>query len=127
VQFSKRVKDKTLIQFDKRRYPELITARNDYLINPHNQLQLQGWRANVDFKPVLTTYAALQYISKYASKAESRSLAFSEILDRALQNSNPDNLSIMAFQKLLLHTISEQAPIGGEEYDDNEESHVGKT
>ena len=34
--------------------PELVTTRNDPYINPHNQLQLQGWRANVDLKPVLS-------------------------------------------------------------------------
>jgi len=48
--------------------PELITSRNDPYINPHDRLQLQGWRANVDLKPVLSMNAALQYISKYASK-----------------------------------------------------------
>jgi hypothetical protein len=32
--------------------PELITARNDPLLNPHERVQLQGWRANVDLKPV---------------------------------------------------------------------------
>ncbi|PKC51007.1 hypothetical protein RhiirA1_313609, partial [Rhizophagus irregularis] len=54
--------------------------RNDQYINLHSQLQLQGWRANVDLKPILTIHAALQYISKYASKAEPRSAAFSDIL-----------------------------------------------
>lgn len=75
--FLKELRDQTLVQFDKHGRPELITARNNPLNNPHNRLQLQGWRANVDFKPILTTYAALQYISKYASKAEPRSQAFS--------------------------------------------------
>ncbi|CAG8559029.1 9051_t:CDS:10, partial [Scutellospora calospora] len=66
--------------------PELITARNDAYINPHNRLQIQGWRANVDLKPILSIHVALQYICKYASKAEPRSLAFSEILDQILHN-----------------------------------------
>ena len=39
--------------------PELITARNDPYINPHDRLQLQGWRVNVDLKPVLSMNAAL--------------------------------------------------------------------
>ena len=55
---------------DGRGQPELVTARNDPLINPHSRLQLQGWQVNVDLKPVLSIHAALQYISKYASKAE---------------------------------------------------------
>ncbi|CAB4435573.1 unnamed protein product [Rhizophagus irregularis] len=31
---------------------------------------LQGWRANVDLKPVLNIHAALQYVAKYATKSE---------------------------------------------------------
>ena len=45
-------------------------------------------------KPILTTYAALQYVSKYASKAEPRSLAFSEVLDKALHNDKPNDSGI---------------------------------
>ena len=55
---------------DGRRQSEFVTARNDLLINLHSRLQLQGWQVNVDLKPVLSIHAALQYISKYASKAE---------------------------------------------------------
>ncbi|CAB4433902.1 unnamed protein product [Rhizophagus irregularis] len=46
-------------------------------------LQIQGWRANVDLIPIFTK----QYVSKYASEVEPRSLgsfAFSEVLDKAL-------------------------------------------
>ncbi|PKY47626.1 hypothetical protein RhiirA4_544091 [Rhizophagus irregularis] len=45
-------------------YLELTTTRNDPLINPHDHIQLQGWRANVDLIPILTK----QYVSKYASE-----------------------------------------------------------
>ncbi|PKK68501.1 hypothetical protein RhiirC2_782199 [Rhizophagus irregularis] len=88
--------DHTFIRDDKNGQPELVTARNDPYINPHNRLQLQGWRANVDLKPVLSIHAALQYISKYASKAEPRSLSFSEIFDQILRN------------KLLFNSVSER-------------------
>src|SRR6266540_3635262 len=80
----------TFIRDDDHGRPELITARNDPYINPHDQLQLQGWHANVDLKPVLSIHAALQYVSKYASKLEPRSEAFSEILNRILCNSKSD-------------------------------------
>lgn len=69
----------TVIREDKHGQPELLTTRNDGYINTYNRLQLQGWRANVDLKPILSIYAVLQYISKYASKAEPQSMAFSEI------------------------------------------------
>ncbi|CAG8503624.1 10532_t:CDS:2 [Cetraspora pellucida] len=47
---------------------------------------------------------SLQYVFKYTRKAEPRSLAFSEILDRALYSNSSNNSLIIAFQKLLLHT-----------------------
>ncbi|PKK67779.1 hypothetical protein RhiirC2_663004 [Rhizophagus irregularis] len=87
---------------------ELVTARNDPLINPHDRLQLQGWRANVDLKPILSMNAALQYVSKYASKSEPRSAAFSEILNKILENSNSNDSVLAAFQGLLLQTVAER-------------------
>jgi hypothetical protein len=88
--------------------PELITARNDPLINPHDRLQLQGWRANVDLKPILSIQVALNYIAKYASKSEPRSATFSDMLTRILNNSNPSDSSLSAIQRLLLQTVAER-------------------
>jgi len=85
-------------------HPELVTKRNDPLINPHNRLMLQGWRANVDLKPIISIHAALQYISKYASKAESRSAAFSEILDQILNNSKPDDPILTSYYFIMLQS-----------------------
>jgi len=87
---------------------KLITSRNDPYINPHDRLQLQGWRANVDLKPILNIDIALQYIAKYASKTETRSEAFSEILNQILNDSEQDDSSLGVFQRLLLHTIAER-------------------
>ena len=61
--------------------PELVTARNNPYINSYSRFQLQGWRANVDLKPILSIHAALQYVSKYTSKTEPRSTIFSNILN----------------------------------------------
>jgi len=97
-----------IIHKDKYGQPELETARNDPYINPHNRLQLQGWRANVDLKPVLSIHATLQYISKYASKAEPQSMAFSEIFNKILNNSNPKDHSLTSIQKLPLNSIIER-------------------
>jgi len=44
----------------------------------------------------------LQYIAKYASKAKSWSIAFSEILNQILSDSKPDNPILTPVQKLLL-------------------------
>src|SRR3954468_15425128 len=83
-------------------------ARNDPYINPHSRLQLQGWRANVDLKPILSIHAALQYISKYASKAEPQSATFSEILNQILRDSKPNDPMLTPVQKLLLHSVAER-------------------
>ncbi|CAG8816966.1 1521_t:CDS:2, partial [Cetraspora pellucida] len=89
--YPKENSDHTIVHDDGNGQPELITVRNDQYINMHSRLQLQGWRANIDLKPILSLHAALQYISKYASKAEPQSATFSEILNQILRNSNPDD------------------------------------
>ena len=100
--------EQSYLRDDERGQPEFVTARNDPLINPHSRIQLQGWRANVDLKPVLSTHAALQYISKYASKFEPRSAAFSEIFNGILRNSDPEETSLNPIQKLILHSVAEK-------------------
>ncbi|CAG8693782.1 19014_t:CDS:1 [Cetraspora pellucida] len=99
--------DHTLI-CDNNGHPELLTARNNPYINSHNQLQLQGWHANVDLKPILNIHAALQYVAKYASKSEPCSATFLEILNSILHNSNSSDSSLSAFQRLLLYTVAER-------------------
>lgn len=100
--------EQSYLRDDEHRQPEFVLARNDPLINPHSRIQLQGWRANVNLKPVLNTHAALQYISKYASKSEPRSAAFSEILNEILCNSDPKETSLNPIQKLILHSVAEK-------------------
>ncbi len=51
--------EQTFICDDDHGHPKLIIARNDPYINLHDQLQLQGWHANVDLKPVLSIHTAL--------------------------------------------------------------------
>jgi len=106
--FPKELTDRTFIRDDNHGQPELVTSRNDPYINPHNRLQLQGWRANVDLKPVLTIHAALQYISKYASKSEPRSMAFSDIFNQILNKSKPEEISLISIQKLLINSVTER-------------------
>ncbi|PKC03289.1 hypothetical protein RhiirA5_402002 [Rhizophagus irregularis] len=105
--FPKELTDQPTIQNDNGRL-ELTTARIDPLINPHDHIQLQRWRQMLT---ILSQHAALQYVSKYASKAEPRSLALSEILNQTLRNDNPDDPGdpgIKAFQRLLIHTVEER-------------------
>lgn len=106
--YPKECYDHTFIREDNHEQPELVTKRNDPYINPHNRMQLQGWRANVDLKPVISIHAALQYISKYASKAEPRSIAFTEMFNQILNNSKQDGSSLTSIQKLLLNSVAER-------------------
>ncbi len=82
--------------------------KNDQYINPYSQFQLQDWRANVDLKLILSIYAALQYIFKYASKAELQSEAFSDILNQILDESQPEDMLLTLVQKLLLYSVAER-------------------
>src|SRR6266542_6881576 len=51
---------------------------------------------------------ALQYISKYVSKAEPRLASFIKIFNQILNESNPNDLSLAPIQKLLLNSISKR-------------------
>ena len=50
--------------------PEIVAKRNDSRVNRHQQVQLQGWRANCDIQLVTDHHACVEYLAKYASKAE---------------------------------------------------------
>ncbi|KAJ7105122.1 hypothetical protein C8R43DRAFT_225706 [Mycena crocata] len=72
--------------------------RTDRLLNSYNPAMILVWRANIDFKPVMSTDAArsksqrpfstpsslttftASYIAKYASKAEQQAPAFPALL-----------------------------------------------
>ena len=58
--------------------PELLTARNDGLINSFNPVQLSAWRANVDMQYCLSRHRVVEYCAKYATKCEPRSHAAPE-------------------------------------------------
>ncbi|CAB4029508.1 Hypothetical predicted protein [Paramuricea clavata] len=47
---------------------KIVAKRNDSRLNNHQQLQLQGWRANCDSQVVIDHYACVEYLTKYAAK-----------------------------------------------------------
>ena len=49
---------------------DILTARNDTLINSYNSIQLSGWRANVDMKYITSKQKVVEYCAKYATKSE---------------------------------------------------------
>lgn len=48
-------------------------VRNDALLNPYIPAFLLGWRANIDTAPCLNIATVVEYVGKYASKAEKSS------------------------------------------------------
>ena len=49
---------------------KIVTERNDTRLNRHQRLQLQGWRANCDINVVIDYHSCIEYLTKYALKAE---------------------------------------------------------
>ena len=57
---------------------ELLTKRNDSLINSYNPIQLSAWRANVDMQYLYSRQKVVEYCAKYATKCEPRSQTMQE-------------------------------------------------
>lgn len=64
--------DASHLRQDEKGLLELITESVDQLVNKYHPWSLQLWRVNIDFTPVLSKEAFLNYIAKYASKTEVR-------------------------------------------------------
>jgi ATP-dependent DNA helicase PIF1 len=97
-----------LVQKEGESLPELLTKRNDPFLNSYNPTWMLGWRANMDFRPVLSPHAAIAYISKYVSKAESQSKTYQDILRNVVGKSNDVVRAPIIYQKMLSSLISER-------------------
>ena len=76
---------------------DIELKRNDDRMNGHISTISSHWRANIDFKPVLSIDTVLNYLAKYASKPESPSTALSQmgtILEQ-LQTGNRTSTSLL--------------------------------
>ena len=59
---------------------QLYLPMNDSLMNVTNMEQAASQRANVDFKPLIDHFSALEYATKYATKQEKGSKAFEKMI-----------------------------------------------
>ena len=84
--------------------PELLTARNDGLVNSFNPVQLSAWLANVDMQYCVSRDRVIEYCAKYATKCEPRSQPLKEIFSTIVRSLKDDNTSLKAVQKLLINT-----------------------
>ena len=85
---------------------ELITARNDPLVNSHNPIQLCSWRANVDMQFYYSRRKVIEYCSEYATKSEPRSQPLKDTFKRIVSHLDDQDRPLKAVQKLLISSVT---------------------
>ena len=103
---------------DKDGEPKLQTAHNDSLLNSYNPGQLSGWRANVDMQYIVSRGRVINYIAKYATKAEPRSKGLKSVYKTVLKTLDDDSNALKVTQKLLINSVGER------DYSAQETSHL---
>ena len=63
----------------------IVTRRNDPRLNNHQRQQLQAWRANCDIQIIIDQHACVEYLTKYAAKAETKSPMLKSIFNSVKQ------------------------------------------
>jgi len=87
---------------------KVVTKRNDGRLNNHQRLQLQGWRANCDIQVIIDYHSCLEYIAKYASKAEKISSVAREAFTSVLCESSNQNDSKSTLRKLMMRAVGQR-------------------
>jgi len=73
-----------------------------------------GWRANIDFCPVINKEAVIAYVAKYASKGEISSSTYEITLQAAISRLKDTAAAGIAYHKML-STFSSERDISGQE------------
>ena len=87
---------------------EVLTARNDPLINTHNPVQLSAWRANVDMQYCVSRTKVINCCAKYATKSEPRSQPLKDVYKHIIKGLGDSDTSLKAVQKLLINSVGER-------------------
>lgn len=77
------------------------SRRNDEILNSFNTGFILGWRANIDFRPVINKEAVITYVAKYASKGKTSSSSFDKTLQTAISQLKDEDAAGIAYQKML--------------------------
>ena len=75
---------------------EVLTDRNDPLINSHNPVQLSAWRANVDMQYCVSRTKVINYCAKYATKSEPRSQPLKDVYKHIIKGLGDSDTSLKA-------------------------------
>lgn len=87
---------------------KFIPRRNDTLLQRHNPFVSQVWRGNTDFSAITSKDAVMRYISKYASKGEYASAAYSDVLRQVVSRNQPDSPAATVVRQLLVSSVAER-------------------
>ena len=87
---------------------KIVTKRNDSRLNNHQQLQLQGWRANCDIQVVIDHYACVEYLTKYAAKGEPRSPILKQAFNSIVQNVDSNTDPHRVIKKVVMKSLGER-------------------
>lgn len=104
--FEFKAKSEVVITND--RDAELLTARNDKLLNKYNDYVIQTWRANIDVSPVLSRRALVNYLAKYITKSEKQSKDLTEVLKTLMHTTDGDAKVKKVIQRLYIQSCSER-------------------
>jgi ATP-dependent DNA helicase PIF1 len=107
--YPKRCRDHSELSKDAgREFVELNTRRNDEILNSYNALFILGWRANIDFRPVINKEAVIAYVAKYASKGETSSSSYQDTLQKAIGHLQDSDAAGIVYQKMLSSFAAER-------------------
>lgn len=88
--------------------PEIVGKRNDSRVNRHQQIQLQGWRANCDIQLIIDHHAYIEYLAKYASKSEKMSSVARDAFVNVVNNISKISSSRSVIRKLMMKCVGER-------------------
>ena len=88
--------------------PKIVFKRNDAIVNRHQRLQLQSWRANCDIQPIIDYNACLEYLAKYASKSEKISDVARDAFISVVENLKGTEQMRSVIQKLMIKAVGER-------------------
>ena len=87
---------------------ELLTQRNDPLINSFNPIQLSAWRANVDMQYCISENKVIAYCAKYVTKSEPRSVPLKQVYKSVVGTLKDHDHALKAVHRLLTNSVGER-------------------
>lgn len=87
--------------------PQIVLKRNDSRLNRHQNFQLLVWRANCDIQIILDHTACLEYVAKYATKAEKLSSDARDAFTLVIRSAKDDSNTKSLLRKLMIKAVGE--------------------